>query len=113
MNKNFSKRMYVDLANIMKLDIHLKANFPQSTKIGTYEKNKWIHSIITLINFSISILQEISNDQVDTNSAYILFYEQQNVDFSKFMPDLEGKEPDLSEIEDEFESDFKKACVIQ
>ncbi|CAG2247856.1 USP6_32 [Mytilus edulis] len=63
--------------------------------------------------YNDSSCKEISNDQVDTNSAYILFYEQQNVDFSKFMPDLEGKEPDLSEIEDEFESDFKKACVIQ
>ena len=50
---------------------------------------------------------------MDTNSAYILFYEQQTVEFSKFMPDLDGKEPDLSEIEDEFESDFKKACVLQ
>lgn len=57
--------------------------------------------------------QEVQEDQLDTNSAYILFYERRNVDFSKFMPDTTGKEPDLTEIEDEFESDFKKMCVVQ
>ena len=50
---------------------------------------------------------------MDCNSAYILFYERQNIDFSQFMPDIEGKEPDLQEIDDEFESDLKKACVLQ
>lgn len=52
-------------------------------------------------------------EQMDCNSAYILFYERQNIDFSHFMPDVEGKEPDLQEIDDEFESDLKKACVLQ
>lgn len=50
---------------------------------------------------------------MDCNSAYILFYERQKIDFSHFMPDVEGKEPDLQEIDDEFESDLKKACVLQ
>ena len=62
---------------------------------------------------SFVCFQEAQEDQMDTNSAYILFYERDNTDFSEFMPDLEGKQPDLSEIDDEFESDFKKACVIQ
>lgn len=57
--------------------------------------------------------QEVQDSQMDTNSAYILFYEQQGVDFSHFMPDTTGKEPDTEEIVDEFESDFKKMCIIQ
>ena len=56
-------------------------------------------------------LQEISN--IDTDSAYILFYERQDLDYNKFMPDVRGKEPDTMEIDDEFESDFKKMCVLQ
>lgn len=52
-------------------------------------------------------------NQIDTNAAYILFYEQQGLQFNRFMPNLDGKEPDMQEIEDEFESDFKKMCVLQ
>lgn len=50
---------------------------------------------------------------MDYNSAYILFYERQSIDFSHFIPDVDGREPDLQEIDDEFESDLKKACVLQ
>ncbi|XP_060064706.1 ubiquitin carboxyl-terminal hydrolase 32-like [Ylistrum balloti] len=63
--------------------------------------------------YNDSSCKEIPSNSLDTNSAYILFYEQQGLDFAKFMPDLTGKEPDLQEIEDEFESDFKKMCVLQ
>ncbi|KAK7088273.1 hypothetical protein V1264_022209 [Littorina saxatilis] len=63
--------------------------------------------------YNDSSCKEVQEDQLDTNSAYILFYERQDIDFSKFMPDTTGKEPDLAEIDDEFESDFKKMCVIQ
>ncbi|XP_021349870.1 ubiquitin carboxyl-terminal hydrolase 32-like isoform X2 [Mizuhopecten yessoensis] len=63
--------------------------------------------------YNDSSCKEIPVGSLDTNSAYILFYEQQGLDFAKFMPDLTGKEPDLQEIEDEFESDFKKMCVLQ
>ena len=57
-------------------------------------------------------LQEISEELLDKRSAYILFYEREGVEFSHFMPDTTGCEPDLAEIEDEFESDLKKMCVI-
>ncbi|XP_076452524.1 ubiquitin carboxyl-terminal hydrolase 32-like isoform X2 [Babylonia areolata] len=63
--------------------------------------------------YNDSSCKEVAEDQLDTNSAYILFYERRNIDFSKFMPDTTGKEPDLAEIDDEFESDFKKMCVLQ
>ncbi len=51
--------------------------------------------------------------QIDHNSAYMLFFERQDIDYGKFMPDINGREPDTSEIDDEFESDFKKMCVVQ
>ncbi|XP_062601497.1 ubiquitin carboxyl-terminal hydrolase 32-like isoform X2 [Saccostrea cucullata] len=63
--------------------------------------------------YNDSSCKECTVEQMDCNSAYILFYERENIDFSHFMPDVEGKEPDLQEIDDEFESDLKKACVIQ
>lgn len=55
----------------------------------------------------------MSEDQIDANSAYILFYERQTLEAAKFMPDVTGLEPDLQEIDDEFESDFKKMCLLQ
>ena len=58
-------------------------------------------------------LQEVSESQVDINSAYILFYERQSMDSGVFMPDICDKEPVSVEVDDEFEKDFKKFCVIQ
>ena len=49
---------------------------------------------------------------MDTDTAYMLFYERQGLDYNKFMPDVTGREPDTSDIEDEFESDFKRMCVV-
>ncbi|KAK3792372.1 hypothetical protein RRG08_045916 [Elysia crispata] len=63
--------------------------------------------------YNDSSCKEIPENQLDKNSAYILFYERENVDFTRFMPDTTGREPDLAEIDDEFESDFKKMCVLQ
>jgi ubiquitin carboxyl-terminal hydrolase 6/32 len=63
--------------------------------------------------YNDSSCKDIPEHQLDKNSAYILFYEREGVDFSHFMPDTTGCEPDMSEIDDEFESDFKKMCVLQ
>ena len=58
-------------------------------------------------------MQEVSEEQVDINSAYILFYERQNLNNSVYMPDVSDKEPVAVEVDDEFEKDFKKFCIIQ
>lgn len=63
--------------------------------------------------FSCCTLQEIPESQVDTNNAYILFYERKGLQYSRFMPDISNREPDTQEIDDEFESDLKKMCLIQ
>lgn len=52
-------------------------------------------------------------DQVDINSAYMLFYERQSLNNSVYMPDICNKDPVTVELDDEFERDFKKFCVIQ
>ena len=52
-------------------------------------------------------------NQLDTNAAYILFYQREGVDFHSLMPDITDKTPDKDEIDDEVESEFKKLCVIQ
>jgi len=58
-------------------------------------------------------VQEVAEEQVDINSAYILFYQRQNLDTSIYMPDIGDKEPVTVEVDDEFEKDFKKFCIIQ
>ncbi|XP_059179325.1 ubiquitin carboxyl-terminal hydrolase 32-like isoform X2 [Physella acuta] len=70
------------------------------------EKDRWFC-------YNDSSCKEVPEHQLDKNSAYILFYQRENVDFSPFMPDTTGREPDTSEIDDEFESDFKKMCILQ
>ncbi|XP_074640674.1 ubiquitin carboxyl-terminal hydrolase 32-like [Tubulanus polymorphus] len=63
--------------------------------------------------YNDSSCKEIQPSQVDTDSAYILFYERVGLNHRCFMPGVDGKEPDLAEIDDDFESDFKKVCTIQ
>jgi len=55
----------------------------------------------------------VQENQLDTNAAYILFYQRRDLDSGSFMPDTIGKTQDTQEIDDEFESEFKKLCVIQ
>lgn len=50
---------------------------------------------------------------MDTNAAYILFYQRRDLNTSALMPEVAGRSPDTQEIDDEFESDFKRLCVIQ
>lgn len=59
-------------------------------------------------------LQELHPDEIDTDSAYILFYEQQGIDYAQFLPKIDGKKmADTSSMDEDFESDYKKYCVLQ
>lgn len=54
------------------------------------------------------------SEEIDTDSAYILFYEKQGVNYSKFLPKIDGKKmADTSSMDEDFESDYKKYCVLQ
>ncbi|KAJ8367869.1 hypothetical protein SKAU_G00078970 [Synaphobranchus kaupii] len=76
----------------------------------TYAKNpndKWYC-------YNDSSCKEVHSEEIDTDSAYILFYEQQGVDYSQFLPRTDGKKmADTSSMDEDFESDYKKYCVLQ
>lgn len=76
----------------------------------TYAKNpngKWYC-------YNDSSCKEVHSEEMDTDSAYILFYEQQCVDYSQFLPQIHGKKmADTSSMDEDFESDYKKYCVLQ
>uniref|UniRef100_A0A4W3JWA4 Ubiquitin carboxyl-terminal hydrolase 32 n=1 Tax=Callorhinchus milii TaxID=7868 RepID=A0A4W3JWA4_CALMI len=76
----------------------------------TYAKNpndKWYC-------YNDSSCKEVRPDEIDTDSAYILFYEQQGVDYSQFLPKTEGKKmADTSSMDEDFESDYRKYCILQ
>nr|XP_054503242.1 ubiquitin carboxyl-terminal hydrolase 32 isoform X7 [Agelaius phoeniceus] len=76
----------------------------------TYAKNpnnKWYC-------YNDSSCKELHPDEIDTDSAYILFYEQQGVDYGQFLPKIDGKKmADTSSMDEDFESDYKKYCVLQ
>ncbi|XP_078535928.1 ubiquitin carboxyl-terminal hydrolase 32 isoform X1 [Lissotriton helveticus] len=76
----------------------------------TYAKNpneKWYC-------YNDSSCKELHPEEIDTDSAYILFYEQQEVDYAQFLPKIDGKKmADTSSMDEDFESDYKKYCVIQ
>lgn len=56
----------------------------------------------------------MQSEELDTDSAYILFYEQQGVEYSQFLPKVDGKKmADTSSMDEDFESDYKKYCVLQ
>ncbi|XP_061923312.1 ubiquitin carboxyl-terminal hydrolase 32 [Entelurus aequoreus] len=76
----------------------------------TYAKNpngKWYC-------YNDSSCKEVHSAEIDTDSAYILFYEQQEVNYSHFLPRTDGKKmADTSSMDEDFESDYKKYCVLQ
>ncbi|XP_056905992.1 ubiquitin carboxyl-terminal hydrolase 32 isoform X2 [Takifugu flavidus] len=76
----------------------------------TYAKNpkkKWYC-------YNDSSCKEVHSEEIDTDSAYILFYEQQGVEYSQFLPKIDGKKmADTSSMDEDFESDYKKYCVLQ
>lgn len=51
-------------------------------------------------------------DQIDTDSAYMLFYEREGINYESYLPDVQGKIPDTSDIDAEFETDFRKMCSL-
>lgn len=63
--------------------------------------------------YNDSSCKQVPESQLDTNAAYILFYQRRDIDVQSFMPEITNKTPDTQEIDDEIESDFKRLCVIQ
>ena len=64
--------------------------------------------------YNDSSCREVAPEHIDADSAYILFYERQGVDYSRFLPATDGKQAaDTGGMDEDFESDYKKSCVLQ
>ena len=60
-----------------------------------------------------SACKEIAEEQIDKNTAYMLFYEREGLSLDEYLPAVDGKsEPDTKDLDDELETDFKKQCVV-
>ncbi|XP_071551468.1 ubiquitin carboxyl-terminal hydrolase 32 isoform X3 [Panulirus ornatus] len=73
-----------------------------------YAKNpqgKWIC-------FNDSSCKEVSESQIDLNSAYMLFYQRDGLSVDKYLPNVEGKVPYPKELDEEGEAEYKKQCMI-
>ena len=86
--------------------------------VGAFVRRRGVYRQVLLVAVRLSVsmsmcVQEVSEEQVDVNSAYILFYERQILDSGKYMPDIADKEPVTVDVDDEFEKDFKKFCIVQ
>ncbi|UYV60650.1 USP32 [Cordylochernes scorpioides] len=81
-----------------------------ATMIAVVRKKKCI--LLLLLPFFNPLSQEARPEQID--SAYMLLYERETIDYDQYMPDVTGKQPDLQDLQDDdFESDFRKFCSLQ
>ncbi|XP_023716699.1 ubiquitin carboxyl-terminal hydrolase 32 isoform X2 [Cryptotermes secundus] len=62
--------------------------------------------------YNDSSCKEMSESQMDTSSAYMLFYEREGLCQQQYMPSIAGKTPDIRDLDDDFDSDLKKLCCI-
>jgi hypothetical protein len=61
---------------------------------------------------NFTFLQEV-NEDMDTSCAYMLFYEREGLDHNRYKPNVNGKNPlDISDQDQDFESDYKKMCHL-
>lgn len=50
---------------------------------------------------------------MDTSSAYMLFYERKGICETRYMPNITGRQtPDTRDLDEDFDSDLKKMCLI-
>lgn len=66
--------------------------------------------------FNDSSCREIPRQpSIDPSSAYLLFYERQNLDYLPYLPKIENKQPMVNGnelLEEMSDNDLKKMCVI-
>lgn len=77
--------------------------------------SEFIFFVSCLLTFltGFSQFQEVKEENIDANSAYILFYEREGIDYKQYLPNVNTSFfPDISDIEEELETEFKKLCVI-
>ena len=59
-----------------------------------------------------SACKEVPEKSIDKSSAYILMYEREGLSLTDYMPDTAGLKADTGDLDEEFDLDFKKQCVV-
>jgi len=62
--------------------------------------------------YNDSSCREVDASFIDTTSAYMLFYQREGLDCQRYLPHVEGKIADTTDIDSDFESELKKICAI-
>ncbi|XP_014674736.1 PREDICTED: ubiquitin carboxyl-terminal hydrolase 32-like [Priapulus caudatus] len=63
--------------------------------------------------YNDSSCKETTMEQVDGDSAYILFYERAGLGYERYQPDVSGLQPQCPDPESDFDSDYRKNCCVQ
>ncbi|XP_022251040.1 ubiquitin carboxyl-terminal hydrolase 32-like [Limulus polyphemus] len=92
---------------------HVAQDFHEHRLKEGYNTLSLKYRLYALVCYNNSNCKEVILDQIDVNSAYILFYEREGIDYNSYLPNVEGMLPDTKDIDDEFESDFRKICCLQ
>ena len=59
-------------------------------------------------------IQEVTEEQVDSNSAYMLFYERQGLEADAFLSNVStNKECESAESDEEIDSELRRMCILQ
>ena len=78
-------------------------------KVVCYAKNpqgKWIC-------YNDSSCKEVSENEIDLESAYLLFYERKGLDTLQYLPNVSGRTPQpLTQLDSEVEAEYKKQCNL-
>lgn len=62
--------------------------------------------------YNDSSCREVTVNQMDTSSAYMLFYEREGLCQDQYMPNVAGKVPDRTDLDDDLDSDLKRCCLM-
>lgn len=60
-----------------------------------------------------SSCKEIKESQIDKSTAYLLFFEREGLSPDDYLPKFDTKtNPDVEDLDEDFDSDFKKQCAL-
>ena len=61
-----------------------------------------------------SSCKEINESSMDKSNAYLLFFEREGLDVDEYLPKFDSatSKPDVGGFDEDFDSDFKKQCVV-
>lgn len=62
--------------------------------------------------YNDSSVRQILPDEIDTSTAYMLFYEREGLDVNAYLPDVSEKQMEVEEEEEYDENEMKKVCSV-